>query len=317
MKKIDIIVAMDGRENIMNDEHIIISSRQTSNYLSYPFFKRKRRISLYRDMFLQDFCMHFSIILRKKNDFRCFYKIDGPDNRLLNLLEYDNGMFLEYDIDKLLAGNLSDLLHYGKSHVELVKIFDKDKNLIGIKLIRFRNNLQVHIGKKIYYILRTYDGKIVTGKIDAENVISFKLRDIGYSKSYFRKLFRKLYKYDSNFLKLSMDSKSGFEMDVYERKQDCEFLKLGHNVRWLGRKYDNYYVNEPYLLYIKMEEMKLKEEMLSKLLSKYNEKIAQVGKKYGFLGEICFDTKTSNYSDLYKALMKGMKNCEEVSDEIY
>ena len=106
-------------------------------------------------------------------------------------------------------------------------------------------------------------------------------------------------------------------MDVYERKQDYELLKLGHNVRWLSRKFDNYYVNEPYLLYIRMQEMKLKEAMLSKLLSKYNEKIAQVGKKYRFLGEICFDTKTSNYSDLYKALMKGTKNCEEVLGEIY
>ena len=98
----------------MDDEHMIISSRQTSDYLPYPFFKRKRRISLYGDMLLQDFCMHFSIILRKNNDYRYFYKIDVPDNRLLNLLEYDNGMFLEYDLDKLLADNLADLLHYGK-----------------------------------------------------------------------------------------------------------------------------------------------------------------------------------------------------------
>lgn len=41
MKKIDIIVVMDGRKNIMDDEHMIISSRQTSDYLPYPFFKRK------------------------------------------------------------------------------------------------------------------------------------------------------------------------------------------------------------------------------------------------------------------------------------
>lgn len=41
MKKIDIIVVMDGRKNIMDDEHMIISSRQTSDYLPYPFFKEK------------------------------------------------------------------------------------------------------------------------------------------------------------------------------------------------------------------------------------------------------------------------------------
>lgn len=300
----------------MDDENITISSRQSSHYLSYPFFKRKRKISLYEEMFIQDFCMPFSIILRKKNAYRHFYKIDGPNNRLMNLLEYDNNMFLEYDLDNLLANNLNDLLNYGKSYVELVKIFDKDNNLVGIELIRFRNNIQVRIGKKIYYVLKKFDGKIVTGKIDADNVISFKLRDIGYSKRYFRRLFRKLRKLDASFFELSMDRKSGFEMDVYEKKQDYELLKLGHNIRWLGRKFDNYYVNEPYLLYIRMEEMKLKEEMLIKLLSKYNKKLAQVGNSYAFLGKIYFDTKTSKYSDLYKDLIMGIKNCEEVSGEI-
>ena len=32
----------------MDDELMIISSRQTSDYLPYPFLKRKRRISLVR-----------------------------------------------------------------------------------------------------------------------------------------------------------------------------------------------------------------------------------------------------------------------------
>lgn len=301
----------------MDDEHTIISSRQSSTYLSYPFLERKRRISLYGDMFLQDFCMYFSIILGKKKVCRRFYKIEGQDNRLMNLLEYDNDMFLEYDLDKLLADNLADLLHYGKSYVELVKVFDKDNNLIGIQLIRFKNNIQVHIGKKIYYVLKKFDGKIVTGAIDSENVISFKLHDIGYSKRYLRQLFRKLHRHDASFLELSMDSKSGFEMDVYKKRQDYKLLKLGHDERWLGRNFDNYYVNEPYLLYIRMEEMKHKEAILNRLLVKYNEKLGQVGKKYGFLGNLCFDTKTSNYSDLYQELIQGTKNCEEVSSEIY
>ena len=59
--------------------------------------------------------MHFSYYTRKNNDYRYFYKIDVPDNRLMEFaLEYDNGKFLEYDLDKLLADNLADLLHYGK-----------------------------------------------------------------------------------------------------------------------------------------------------------------------------------------------------------
>lgn len=66
-EKIDIIVVMGGRKNIMDDEHMIISSRQTSDYLPLPFFKKKKKNKLiYRNMLLQDFCMHFSIILQKE-----------------------------------------------------------------------------------------------------------------------------------------------------------------------------------------------------------------------------------------------------------
>lgn len=301
----------------MNNKKEARSSQQSSNYFPYPFFEKKRELSMYGTMFLQDFCTHFSIVLGKRNGHRNFYSVDPKDSHLNALLEYDNYMFMEYDFDKLLKSNLSDLVQYGKAYVEVVKLFDEDDKLVGIKLISFRNNFQIRINDKIYYLLRKYDGKLITGKIDVENVITFKVRDLGHTKGFFKRIFRKLRKFDFSFLELSMDSKSGFDFDVYKKKKDFDLLKVGNKLRWIGRKYDNHYINEPYLVYLRMEELKYKEKMLVKLLDMYNKKISEVGEKYGFTGKICFENRTSNYDELYIELESGMKNCEQVSNEIY
>ena len=151
---------IDGRKNIMNRSQKVISLQQSSKYVPYPFFKGKKETSMYGNMFFDDFCRYFSIDLGKKNNYRYFYKIDGDDGSLENLLEYDNHMFFQYDFDKLLMNNLANLLTYGKAYVEVVKLFDKDNKLVGIKLLAFRNNIQISLGDKIYYFLRRYDCRI-------------------------------------------------------------------------------------------------------------------------------------------------------------
>lgn len=301
----------------MSNKQMIRSSQQSSKYFPYSLFKRSREVSMYENMFVQDFCMHFSIVLGKRNRYRQFYKVDEEGSVLNTLLEYEDHMFLEYDFDKLLATNLNSLLKRGKAYVEVVKLFDEDNNLVGIKLIPFRNNIQISFGNRIFYLLRRYDGEIEKGIIRKENVIYFKVKDIGYTRFELWRMFRKLRKFDLSFVELSMDSKSGFEFDVYTKKKDLELLKVGHEFRWIGRKYDNYYLNEPYLVYLRMEELKLKEKILNILLHKYNEKLSEIGKKYGFAGNICYETRGVHFDELCKELAEGVKSCAQVSNEIY
>lgn len=52
-------------------------------------------------------------------------------------------------------------------------------------------------------------------------------------------------------------------------------------------------------------------------LHKYNEKLSEVGQKYGFKGKICFETRITQFENLYRELVDGVKNCEQVSNEIY
>lgn len=301
----------------MSNNQMIRSSQQSSKYFPYSLFKRSRETSMYGDMFIQDLCMHFSIVLGKRNNYRQFYKVDEAGSALNTLLEYEDHMFLEYDFDKLLATNLNSLLKHGNAYVEVVRLFDENNNLVGIKLVPFRNNIQISFGKSIYYLLRRCDGAIEKGIINKEDVISFKVQDIGYTRVELWRVFRKLRKFDLSFVELLMDNKSGFEFDDYSKKKDLELLKVGRRFRWIGRKYNNYYLNEPYLVYLRMEELKLKENILNKLLHKYNEKLSEIGRKYGFAGKICYETRVANFDELYKELLDGVKSCAQVSNEIY
>ena len=99
----------------MSNKQMIKSSQQSSKYFPYQFFKRSREVSMYENMLIQDFCMHFSIVLGKRNHYRQFYKVDEEGSALNTLLEYEDHMFLEYDFDKLLASNLNSLLKHGKA----------------------------------------------------------------------------------------------------------------------------------------------------------------------------------------------------------
>lgn len=169
----------------MNRSQKVISLQQSSKYVPYPFFKGKKETSMYGNMFFDDFCRYFSIDLGKKNNYRYFYKIDGDDGSLENLLEYDNHMFFQYDFDKLLMNNLANLLTYGKAYVEVVKLFDKDNKLVGIKLLAFRNNIQISLGDKIYYFLRRYDCRIAKDALVAakSKISGLKVMTIDYDST--------------------------------------------------------------------------------------------------------------------------------------
>lgn len=300
----------------MNRNDSVINTQQSSNF--FPEYSAKRKIGMHESMFRKDFCMHFSISLSQESGHhRKFYKIKAEGKKLENLLEYDNHNFLEYEFDKILATNMVDILDYGKAYVEIVRWYDEELNLVGLSLKPFRNTRQIHWNHKFYFRLKTINGQVIKGRIDDEDVIVFSAKELGYSKRYFRKLCRKMKRFEITNLQLSLDSNSGFDFDVYKKREEFELLKVGRDVCWLGRNFNNYYINEPYLLYLKIQELTLKTKLLNVLLNKYNQKLCELGKKYDFEGQIYFESKAKENEMLFNELMQGVKNCKEVSDELY
>ncbi|MBS5116113.1 MAG: hypothetical protein KHY88_10580 [Erysipelotrichaceae bacterium] len=290
-----------------------MTSSQQSIYNHNMLYKKQKYNSAYTNMFYQDFCSHLSIALKNKRDYRNFYKIKSNEN-LEELLEYNDYNFLEYDFDELLRNNLLSLIHSGKEFIEIVRWYDENK-LVKISFMPFKNLIQIHLFNYYFYLTKTNESKFRIGKINANDVIKMNVKEMGFSKRYFKRLFKKLRKldYSNTDLSLILDKNSGYDTEVDKRKKEYIFLKECKKIRWLGRNYDNYYASQPYLLFVRMEEVKLKENILTYLLKKYNERLNSIGDIYGFSGELYFDNKSVNYRKLLKELYEGTKTCEEVS----
>lgn len=69
--------------------------RSNQNYINDDSYKN---MGMYTRMFYEDFCRAFAIDLNFKENGNSFYKIDSKNQRLIQLLEQDNYMFLSYNL---------------------------------------------------------------------------------------------------------------------------------------------------------------------------------------------------------------------------
>ncbi|MDC4251225.1 hypothetical protein M3X99_09355 [Clostridium perfringens] len=291
-------------------------SKQSSNDIDYT---KRKEISMYGKgaMFIQDFSFNFSISLRKPRKHKKFYEIKAPDKKLEQLLNFNRVNFLEYDLDAILSSNVKDLLLYGRAYVEKVLCYDSDNNLVGISFYPFHYKNQISIGKKLYYRIKKHNGDIESGIVEHKNLIIFNLRDLGYSKRYFKRKIKQLEELNLSNLDLVLDENIGFDLSSYNKRQEYKLLKIMKGVYWNGRNYSSEYVSYPYLLYRKMKFDLIRSKFLEYLLKGYNTALKELGEKYGFSGEIVYESKVEGYDLLINDLKNGKKNCKQVSEYIF
>ena len=277
--------------------------RSNQNYINDDSYKN---MGMYTRMFYEDFCRAFAIDLNFKENGNSFYKIDSKNQRLIQLLEQDNYMFLSYNLDELLVDNVSDLLLYGNSNIEVIKMFDEENNLVKLFFKSFRSIFNLNIGNYAYCF-----SKNGIKKINKNDVIHIKSKDFGYSRFYFKRILKKLNKIDS-----LLEFNNNLTEEIIN-KIDFNLLKIGHKLGWYGRKNSSKYISEPYMLYLRIQFLKNKEKWLKILLKKYNEKLVSLGKKYGFTGEIEYEQTTMNLDDLYEQFEQDIIDTKQFYEKIY
>ena len=295
------MLVIGGRKNMKRKA---VKIRSNQNYINDDSYKN---MGMYTMMFYEDFCRAFSIDLNLKENGNSFYKIDSKNQKLIQLLEQDDYMFLSDNLDKLLADNISDLLLYGNANIEVIKIFDKENKLVKLFFKPFGSVFNLNIGNYEYCFF-----KMSIKKINKNDVICFKLKYFGYGRYYFKRIFKKLNKIDPL---LEFDNNNLTEETI--NKIDFSLLKIGHKLGWNGRKNSNKYLSEPYMLYLRIQFLKNKEKWLKILLKKYNKKLISLGEKYGFTGEIEYKQIATNLDDLYEQFEQGIIDTKQFYEKMY
>lgn len=289
------------------------TTQQGSNYVDY---NRSYHPGLEARLLTEDFCNCMYLSLRASREDDSFYYIKDKNLKDLIGFYYETS---EHDFDEIICQCIFDLIIHGKAYIEQVLFFDKDNKLAKIQFVPVRAKRHMKIFGTLYYYLKRYDKKWIFGHINCNNLIDLNLKDIGYPKHYFKSIFKKLDKLERRDLKskkFDTDKKSGFDFDLFRRKQDLKKLKVLKNLKWSDRG-NNQFITEPYLVYREMQFDLLQEQILKYVIKQINESLKQTGDKYGFSGKIQYDSKTKTYATLLEQLRTGEKNCEQVSKVVF
>lgn len=291
-----------------NDYDGLISTQQNTNYCDYTASYNPNITS---QRFLEQFCNIRISLKSRENDF--FYYV--KDKKLKNLLGL-NGEVSEYDFDKIINSSLYDLLVYGKTYIEQILYFDKEDRLVKLRFLPVRHRRMFRIFTKLYYSVKKFDGKRIRGHIDSKNLVVLKLKDMNYSKRYFKRIFKKQGKNEQIYNDLMFSNKRNYGFDLVRKRSELKDLKTNKKIYW-SQTASNQYISEPYLVYRSMKFDLLQKKFLDYVLEKLNISIRKLGCKYGFEGEIEYKAKTDKYDECFEKLNSGEMNCEEVGKIVF
>lgn len=290
------------------------STKKSSDYSDerYSLFIRNVNTNLNFHMFLQDFCSSYSIYLSQNYQNDDFYKFDGTIDTFEDLFGYD---FLRYDLDKLLSNIAENLILFGRAFLERIYWYDENNKLMKISY-ECINCKKIKVRRKhLYYRVYREQRKKVKGKIKEENIVEFRLKDLGFRKRYIVKRIRKLRRFENPDIKL-VQSKF-FDFDKYVKKNEYHTLKKMKNIYWNARNNSNQFLSEPYLVYRIIRFDMLKNSFLEYMISRINEDLKKIGDSCGFSGAIKYNSKVKNYDSIIQDLKTGQKTCEQISKIIF
>lgn len=282
---------------------------------------RKSVSGAYPFMFIQDFCASFSIGLSPHplDRDRDFYRVEPPDDSLKDFLCFEDFMFLEYNMDKLLTGAMEDLISYGKAYLEIVSWRDTEGKIKGISFAPIQP-LAVLKGKdKTLFASVLYNKKLKWYCIENTNLVVLQLKDLGFSRFSLQRLLKKIKEYDlTNVSDMSLNSeKTGFDFSEYIRISEFNLLKTTKKVYWYGRKGDNQHLSESYLLYRAAKFKMLRKDFLNYMIHQINTSLHYHKVEAGFCGELVVNCEDIDYMNEFEKLWAGEINTSQLSKIVF
>lgn len=273
---------------------------------------------LYSSTFVRDLTCHFSILLSQSANHRGFYTVNAEDNKLRELLCFDDYLFLEYDFDKVLSAIMYNLIFANKTFVE--KAFSKNEanDIIGISLHPF-DAIKIASSKKhSWFVSRKPDKKITIFKIE-KKYIEFNIKELGLNKNCLKRIVKKLKRIKiTSSTRFVMDEKmkNKFHFNDFVKKQDVLKLKYPHKIGWLSST-DNSYLSESYLLFRLIKQRGFQLKCLTLFLEKINDGLNNISDMTNATGTIITTVSFPAYQKEWERYKKGEISSSVLSDIIY
>lgn len=266
-------------------------------------------------MFIEDFTKGFSYDFTPIEKHDTFYGVSPADNTLKALLTFTNYSYFEYEFEELLSDIMYNLILNGKAYVEIVSWTDANGTVKGIEFIPVHAKFRCMRRRKVQFVAYDFNKEVVSFKIEKNRLLFFDLRDIGYKRSYFRKLIKHLCVFDATAAsELVLDSNMNgiFDLTKYHEALEYKLLKQTKPVHWLGRSYSNKYLSESYLLYRTIQYKKLKYNFLEYILQQINEGLDAFKTGWDFSGKISIMSPLPDYQGEFEKYRNGEINASQL-----
>ncbi len=273
--------------------------------------------NLYSYCFYRDMFSGYEYSLRKDKLSRGdFYKIISDDNEIAELFRNGTHYNFSHEFGQTIDRVLYSMAIYGKAYIfikpEYIEKSDengeRNKKLSAIYLREVKG-----IPKKSKFYSKTFSNEISEFDIEEGRLIIFDLKEFGYKRNYFKKLVKRLGKYDITSTSLELiNNEPAYDFSVHADKNRKKFLR---KVRDIGWSFGTDGLSDSYILYNEIQMKQFKIRMLKNVLRKINQVIVA---EYIKNSEFKIETLTNDidYEEAWSKFQCGELTVSELSNII-
>ena len=296
----------------------------------YPYAEKriKRKLHLqdnniYYQRFFQDLFSGYSYVLGEKQDEMSFYTVEPKNCELKRILKVNDTYDLSYGLERIISNALCHLAKSGKAYLYLDPKYRENENGSENSVERKLSELKLReivgyprkrlFGKTVFYSLK-FGGGVVKKEIEPKQLIVLDLRDMCYRKDTFYNIASKLDKSDiMKSVKLITEHVSEYNFTVHVTKERMRLLKLTRDLGWW---FGTDGLSDSYILYKKIQQVKLQITFLSYAIKQINNGI-KVFLQKDDTGEIVYHLRSLDYDCLWDDYTKGKKTVTDLNNILY
>ncbi len=278
--------------------------------------------SIYAHRFFDDLASGYSVSLGKKGENRAFFAFEPSGCKIANFLKGTHHYYSSYEIEQIISRISYSLMAYGKAYFYIHPEYSIEKDDVGtmtkvlssFEIGEIKGFIKKRTKEEIVFCRKGFNSEVKDIQISRNQLIVFDIKELGFSKSFFPGILRKLSKCDITAKSTYMITNHS---DVYDFMYHSEMKKLAElrAIRKIGWSFGTEKLSDSYIIYKKIQKDELRIQFLEYILGKINDGLHE------FLGddsgELVAHINRKEYRQLWNEYVEGKITGTEVTTILY
>lgn len=262
--------------------------------------------NIYTARFLQDLSSGYSFILGDKTKSGDFLTFEPQDSKISKLFKRSYRYDLSHDVEEIIEKITYGLIAFGKAYAYLEPDYHLSKDeksdnreLSSLKIRNIEGFIKQQNKTHILFYRKGLNNKVSIMRMNKKQLIVFDIKELGYKKRQFINILRKLEKCDITLSSTYLvgGGLDGYDFSIHAKNSMLHEMKAVKDIGWSFRVEG---LSDSYLLYKRIQFMKLKLKFLQYIVERLNtgleEYIEDVdGKLVAHIKEIRLDKLWTDY----------------------